>query len=152
MIEITPNLYDEFPFLKKITLFLRQNHYLFWKITLMDVTIIVPIFFLIAYTLDRCTSLETGYAILIAAAVCAIIEHFRIKFRRIKTYRVLVKRVEYSRELLKQYTEAVESTGTEEDKQKVADMVSKFEELNQIIEQMADIAFMEDVLGLSDEE
>ena len=151
MIEITPNLYDEFPFLKKLTLFLRQNHFLFWKFTLMDVTIVVPIFFLITYTVDRCTSLEIGYVILIAAAVCAIIEHFRIKFRRIKTYRVLVKRVEYSRELLKQYTEAVESTGTEEDKQKVADMVSKFEELNQIIEQMADIAYMEDVLGLSEE-
>ena len=145
-------MYNEMPFRKKVSLFLKQNHFLFWKITLMDVTIVVPLFVLVGYTLDRCSSLETGYAILIAAAVCSVIEYFRIRFRRIKTYRYVSEKIEITRKLIEHYSEAVERSGNEEDRQKVAEAFNKLEQINQVIEHMADIAYKEDVLGLSDEE
>lgn len=145
-------MYAEMPLRKKIYLFLKQNHFLFWKITLMDVTIVVPMFVLIGYTLDRCTSLEFGYAVLIAACICGIIEFFRIKFRRVKTYQLLTNQVENVRQLFGQYAEAVERSGTDEDKKRLAETLAKVEELNRLVEGMSDIVYQEDVLGFSDEE
>ena len=145
-------MYNEMPFRKKVSLFLKQNHFLFWKITLMDVTIVVPLFVLIGYTLDRCSSLETGYAILIAAAVCSVIEYFRIRLRRVKTYQYISNKIEITRQLIQQYTIAVERCGTEEDRQKLVETFKKLEEINQAAEHMADIVYQEDVLGLSDDQ
>lgn len=144
--------YDELPLRKKILLFLKQNHFLFWKITLMDVTIVVPLFILIGYTLDCCTSLEFGYAVLIAACICGIIEFFRIKFRKVKTYKFLTDHVANVRQLLDKYAEAVESSGTEEDRKRLPETMAKVEALNRLVKGMADVVFKEDVLGFSDEE
>lgn len=145
-------IYDEMPLRKKVSLFLKQNHFLFWKITLMDVTIIVPLFVLIGYTLDHRMSIGFGYAILIAAVICSIIEFFRIKFRRVKTYQFLSNQVANVRYLLGQYAEAVERNGTEEDRERLAERMAKVEELNRLVEVMSDIVFQEDVLGFSDNE
>lgn len=145
-------MYNQMPFRKKVSLFLHQNHFLFWKITLMDVTIVIPLFFLMAYTLDRCTSLGTGYAVLIAAAVCGVIEHFRIRFRRVKTYQLLTDQVANVRQLLDRYAEAVERNGSEEDRVRLAERMAKVEALNSLVEHMAGIVYQEDVLGFSDEE
>lgn len=145
-------IYDEMPLRKKVSLFLKQNHFLFWKITLMDVTIIVPLFVLIGYTLDHCTSQEFGTATLIAAVICGIIESFRIKFRRVKTYQLLTNQVENVRQMFSQYAEAVERSGTEEDRERLAETLAKVEELNRLVEGISDIVYQEDVLGFSDEE
>ena len=145
-------IYDEMPLRKKVSLFLHQNHFLFWKITLMDVTIIVPLFALMGYTLDRCTSLEFGYAALISAGICGTIEFFRIKFRRVKTYQLLTNQVENVRRMFSQYTEAVERSGTDEDRKRLAETMAKVEELNRLVEGMADVVYKEDVWGFSDEE
>lgn len=145
-------IYDEMPLRKKVSLFLKQNHFLFWKITLMDVTIVVPLFVLIGYALDRCTSMGFGYAVLVAASICSVIEFFRIKFRRVKTYQLLSNQVANVRQLLGQYAEAVERNGTEEDRERLAERMIKVEALNQLVEGMSDIVFQEDVLGFSDKE
>lgn len=145
-------IYDEMPLRKKVSLFLKQNHFLFWKITLMDVTIFVPLFVLISYTLDRCTVSDTGYAVLIAAAICGMIEYFRIRFRRVKTYQHLSDQVNLVRRLLDQYAEVVERSGTEEGRKRLAEAMDKIESFNQTVEHMADIAYQEDVLGFSDED
>jgi hypothetical protein len=145
-------MYNEMPFRKKVSLFLHQNHFLFWKITLMDVIIVVPLFVLIGYTLDSCTPLEFGYTVLIAAGICGIIEFFRIKLRRVKTYQLLTDQVATVRQLLDRYAEAVERSGTEEDKEQLSERLAEVEELNRLVEVMADVVYKEDVLGFSDEE
>lgn len=145
-------LYNDMPFRKKVSLFLHQNHFLFWKITLMDVTIVIPLFFLMAYTLDRCTSLGTGYAVLIAACICGIIEHFRIRYRRVKTYQNLSDQVGHVRQLLEQYAEVVDRSGNEEQKRKAAETLKKIEDFNKMVEGMADVVFKEDLLGFSEKE
>lgn len=145
-------IYDEMPLRKKVSLFLKQNHFLFWKITLMDVIIVTPLFVLMGYTLDRCISLEFGYTVLIAACICGIIEFFRIKCRRVKTYHLLNNQNANVRQLLGRYTEAVERSGTDEDKKRLAGTLARVEELNRFVEGMSDIVFQEDVLGFSDKE
>lgn len=145
-------MYNDMPFRKRASVFLHQNHFLFWKITLMDVTIVVPLFFSIAYTLDRCTSLDTGYAVLAAATICSVIEYFRIRFRRVKTYQHLSDQVNAVRRLLAQYSEAVERSGTEEDRERLVERMAKVEVLNSLVEHMAGIVYNEDVLGLTEED
>lgn len=145
-------MYSQMPFRKKVSLFLYQNHFLFWKITLMDVTIVVPLFILIGFTLDRCTPLSFCYAILIAACICGIIGHFRIRYRRVKTYQHLSDQVANVRQMLDRYAEAVERSGSEEDRERLAERMAKVEVLNSLVEHMAGIVYNEDVLGFSDEE
>ena len=93
-----------------------------------------------------------GYAVLVAASICSVIEFFRIKFRRVKTYQLLSNQVANVRQLLGQYAEAVERNGTEEDRERLAERMIKVEALNQLVEGMSDIVFQEDVLGFSDKE
>ena len=145
-------MYEQMSLRQKVSLFLKTNHYVFWKITLMDITILVPLFFAIGCTLDKCTGLSFGVAFFSSLFVCSVIEHFRIRLRRLKTCQYIAEKVEYSDQLFKQLTEAVERSGSDEDKRKLAETAKKLQAARELVSQMTDIVFKEDVIGFSEED
>lgn len=144
-------MYDQMPFGKKISLFLKTNHYIVWKITLMDVTIVVPLFVVIGFSLDKCTGMGFGLSSLVSLIICFGIECFRIKLRRLKTCQYIAEKVEYSDRLFQQLAEAVERSGTDEDKRKLAETAKKLQLARELVSQMINIVFDEDIVGFSDD-
>ena len=144
-------MYNQMSLGKKISLFLKTNHFVIWKITLMDITILVPLFVAIGYAFDRCTGLGFAFSVFVSLFVCSVIEYFRIKLRRLKTCQYIAEKVEYSDRLFKQLSEAVERSGTEEDKLKLAETMKKLQVAKELVSQMTDIVFKEDVIGFSDD-
>ena len=145
-------LYGQMPLWKRISLFLKTNHYLVWKITLMDVTILVPLFTIIGLTLEKVTRIGFFYSLIVSLFVCSVIEYYRIKLRRLKTCRYIAEKIAESEELVRQIAEAVERSGTDEDKRWVADMMEKLNYSKNFVALMTDVVFKEDVIGFSDED
>lgn len=136
----------------KIDLLFKTNHYIIGKFTVMDLTILLAVFFGVGYALERSTDLNPMLTILIPVVLCVIIEHYRIKWRRVKTLRYAEQKAEQARTLMNLWIEAARQQGDEAALEQALQLKQQMDNAEAMLHEVSELAYEEDVLGLSDED
>lgn len=136
----------------RVDLFFKSNHYIIGKFTVMDLTILLAIFFGVGYALERSTDLSPMLTILIPAVLCVIIERYRIKWRRVKTLRYAEEKAEQARALVDRWIEIARLNGDEESLNQALHLKMQMEKAESTLHGVTEYCYEEDVLGLSDED
>lgn len=136
----------------KLELFFKLNHYVIGPVTIMDICILLLVFFGVGYTINTCLHLTTGQTLVIVLALCSFIEYFRIKWRRVKTIQYAEKKAAHAKKLLEEYASIVERIGSEEDRQRFRALLEKTKQADEMLHELSDLTYEKDVLGLSDED
>lgn len=136
----------------KIDLFLKTNHYIIGKFTVMDLTILLAVFFGVGYTLERSTDLSPWLTALIPGLLCVVIEYYRIKWRRVKTLRYAEQKAEQARTLMNLWIEVARQQGDEAALEQALQLKQQMDNAEAMLHEVSELAYEEDVLGLSEED
>lgn len=136
----------------KIDWLLKSNHYIIGKFTLMDLTILPLVFFGVGYALERATDLSPWLTALIPGLLCVVIEYYRIKWRRVKTLRYAEQKAEQARTLMNLWIEVARQQGDEATLEQALQLKQQMDNAEAMLHEVSELAYEEDVLGLSEED
>lgn len=136
----------------KIELFFRLNHYIAGPVTVTDVIILLTVFLGVGYFLNMYLHLNIAPTFLVTLCLCAVIEYFRIKWRKAKTLQYIEKKSAQIKKLLDEYSRFVETQGTEEAQKDFEEIRKKFDLADEVVRELSDLTYEKDVLGLTDDE
>lgn len=100
---------------QKIDLALKTNHYVVWKVTVMDIIILTAVSVGVSMTLIKTTPLHIMAVMAIVAGLCAVIEFVRIKTRRAKILHYTLQKARKAERLMQLYVDCCQLYGSEED-------------------------------------
>lgn len=126
-------LYNDMKPKNKISLALRQNHYVIGQMTLMDITILTAVFIGTGAALTKGTSLAPAAVLAITTGLCAAIEFVRVKTRKAKMLQYTMEKAEQAERLMQLYLKEVEAHGDSEDRAKAQELAEKMSQMKEML-------------------
>lgn len=140
-------LYNSLPFWRKVKSFLHMNHYLFWKVTLMDITILFVVSLAVGFALSKCTALSAEIILLIILALILLIEFIRIKTRTLRGIQYNIRNCLKAQAHLQKHAEQMKAEGKTEVYEKTLEALEKLQNTIKTFEEYAELVYREDILN-----
>ena len=144
-------LYNRLPFWGKVKSFLHMNHYLFWKVTLMDVTILFAVSAAVGFALSKCTALSAEVILLIILVLILLIEFIRIKTRTLRGIQYNIRNCLKVQTHLQKHAEKMKDEGETVVYEKTLEALEKLQNTIKTFEKYAELVYREDILNSYDE-